>query len=101
LAIFSNYFLHTGVFVGANCVYYVLYHFEWSFFEKYKANDYPWPWNDDKEFWSSMTKKVVLTVGFNNTVLTLIILSMDVIVTGKTKLETSLEMYPSSSEIVL
>ena len=48
-----------------------------------------------------MTKKVVLTVGFNNTVLTLIILSMDVIVSGKTKLETSLDKFPSSTEIVL
>ena len=54
LVIFSNYFLHIIVFVGANCVYYVLYHFEWPSFEKYKSSKYPWPWNEDKDFWSGM-----------------------------------------------
>ena len=32
------------IFIGIAGLYYILYHFEFSFIEQYKANTMPWPW---------------------------------------------------------
>lgn len=39
-----NVFLHNFIHLGANLVYWVFYHFEFSFIERYKSNEDPWPW---------------------------------------------------------
>lgn len=61
--------LHNFIHLGANAVYYIFYHFEFPFIERYKSNDLPWPWNEDRERWNSLWKKSVLLLLFNSNVI--------------------------------
>jgi sterol desaturase/sphingolipid hydroxylase (fatty acid hydroxylase superfamily) len=45
--------------------YYFCYHFEFEFFERYKAFDEPWPWNKDRAAWNKLFFKTVINVAFN------------------------------------
>jgi len=42
-----------------------IYYIELPFFERYKINREPWPWNKDKEEWRKLIKKTLLLVGAN------------------------------------
>lgn len=55
--------------LGANLVYYVFYHYEFSFIERYKSNDLQWPWYKDPEKWRVLAKKSVAVLLFNANVL--------------------------------
>jgi len=39
--------IHNAINVSANIVFYVFYHFEFDFVERYKSNDLQWPWYED------------------------------------------------------
>lgn len=43
----------------------VIYYLEIPFFERYKINRDPWPWNKDPEEWMRVIKKTLLLVSFN------------------------------------
>jgi len=42
-----------------------IYHIEHPFFEKYKVNNEPWPWNKNIQKWNKLICKTLLIVGFN------------------------------------
>ena len=42
-----------------------IYHIEHPFFERYKINPDPWPWNSDHEEWMKLLKKSIKLVSFN------------------------------------
>lgn len=61
--------LHNGVHLGANLIYYVFYHFEFPFIERYKSNDLQWPWNEDPAGWKILMRKSIAVLLFNANVL--------------------------------
>ena len=65
--------LHNIIHLGANLVYWVFYHYEFPFIERYKSNADPWPWHTDPEGWRNLVKKAVLVLLFNGNVLTLLV----------------------------
>lgn len=61
--------LHNVIHLGANLIYWVFYHFEFPFIERYKSNDLPWPWYDDPERWRVLVRKSIAVLLFNANVL--------------------------------
>ena len=61
--------LHNLIHLGGNTVYYIFYHFEIPFIERYKSNDLPWPWVEDPVKFRSLAKMSVLVLLFNSNVL--------------------------------
>ena len=56
---------HNTLHLGANLTYWVFYHFEFPFIERYKSNDQPWPWYDDPERWQKLVRKSIAVNIFN------------------------------------
>lgn len=42
-------FQHNLISWTANLIYYIFYHFEFDFIERYKSNSLDWPWNENPE----------------------------------------------------
>jgi len=57
--------VHTVTHLTFYLFFYILYHFEFPFFEQYKAIPQPWPWYSDKE-WPQFLRKSCLLFAFNN-----------------------------------
>jgi sterol desaturase/sphingolipid hydroxylase (fatty acid hydroxylase superfamily) len=58
---------HKFLFIFANSIYFVIYKLNWNFFERYKVNDRPWPWNDkNPEIWKKTLKESILLIGINH-----------------------------------
>jgi len=52
--------------ISINLVLWFIYHIEHPFFEKYKINNEPWPWNNlSKKEWHTLLRKTLLLVCFN------------------------------------
>lgn len=73
----KDYDLETASLVVAVCFHYVfiilsniaayaVYHIEHPFMEKYKSNDYPWPWYSDPQEWREMVIKSIKVTLMNN-----------------------------------
>jgi hypothetical protein len=43
---------HAIILITINGTLYIIYHLEHPFFEKFKTNDKPWPWQEDREKWN-------------------------------------------------
>ena len=65
--------IHNSLHFIHHSVYYIFYHFEFPFIERYKCNDIPWPWNEDKERWRRLLRKSILVVLFNSNVIPMIL----------------------------
>jgi methylsterol monooxygenase/4-alpha-methyl-delta7-sterol-4alpha-methyl oxidase len=48
---------------------YLIYHAENPFFEKFKVNDRPWPWNENREKWNQTLRKTLSLIFFNTCIL--------------------------------
>jgi len=68
-----NITMHNTIHLCANLVYWVFYHNEFSFIERYKSNEDPWPWHSDAESWRKLVKKSVLVLLFNGNVIALVV----------------------------
>jgi len=64
-----NISLHNLIHFGANAIYYVFYHYEFEFIERYKSNENPWPWNENPEKWRSLCYKSIAVLIFNSNVM--------------------------------
>jgi hypothetical protein len=45
--------------------YSLLYYYNFKFFQQYKSNNTPWPWETDKEKWKTTLKKLILVYFIN------------------------------------
>jgi hypothetical protein len=68
-----NMMMHNLIHLGVNLVYWVFYHFEFSFIERYKSNPDPWPWHEDPKKWRSLVIKSVAVLLFNGNILVLLV----------------------------
>jgi hypothetical protein len=68
-----NIMMHNIIHLGANLVYWVFYHYEFPFIERYKSNEESWPWHQDPQGWRKLVKKSVLVLLFNGNVLALMV----------------------------
>jgi hypothetical protein len=68
LYLLSSIIVHQGVFIIANMWLNLIYWLELPFFERYKTNNYPWPWKANPEEWKIQRNKTWRTV-FVNTML--------------------------------
>jgi sterol desaturase/sphingolipid hydroxylase (fatty acid hydroxylase superfamily) len=53
------------VFILTNSTYFLIYYLEWDFFERYKHNPDPWPWQQDKAAWDIQLRKTLKGIYFN------------------------------------
>lgn len=61
--------LHNLIHLGCNLVYWLFYHFQFPFIERYKSNDLPWPWEEDPRGWPALARKSIAILLFNANVL--------------------------------
>ena len=61
--------MHNIILGVSNCVYFVLYHFEFDFIERYKSNDLKWPWYEDPENWRDLCFNSIFVLIFNGNVM--------------------------------
>ena len=96
---FTFLILHSGGFIGFNLMMYVIYHLELPFFERYKVNDRPWPWNNKNEDWNGMLYKTIKQLLFNH-LLILPIVSAESLIRGESNFRCDRETFPDSFEII-
>lgn len=57
--------MHIIMVILPNFVMWFIYHIEHPFFERYKINRDPWPWNKDRAEWNELLWKSLKLVGLN------------------------------------
>jgi len=68
--------LHNLTHFGANAIYYMFYHYEFPFIERYKSNSQPWPWNEDRKRWNDLCRKSILVLFINSNVIPVFIFTL-------------------------
>lgn len=96
---FSSYITHEATFILVNFIMWIIYNLEWSFFERYKVLDRPWPWKENPEKWRKMIKKTILVL-FVNQVLIVPVLGINYYLKNVSPYRTDYESFPSSFEII-
>jgi hypothetical protein len=88
--------------ISLNLCLWFIYHIEHPFFEKYKINNEPWPWNDNKTKWNKVIRKTLLLVGFNVFVMTPLSHILDYILNNyDTRYTYDLETLPDTKTLIL
>ena len=59
---------HLFLTISINLVMWAIYHIEHPFFEQYKINSNPWPWQENREQWIRNLCQTLKFQGFNSTV---------------------------------
>jgi len=54
------------VYLLINFTFFVIYYLKWDFFERYKHNPEPWPWEKDPVAWKKLLKRTMKAILFNN-----------------------------------
>jgi len=57
--------IHQAIYTLWNLIYFVIYKIESPFFEQFKTNSEPWPWNSDKKEWMKLLKSTVCILFIN------------------------------------
>jgi sterol desaturase/sphingolipid hydroxylase (fatty acid hydroxylase superfamily) len=79
---FGTMILDLVTFWVLNLGMYIVYHIQHPFFEKYKINMNPWPWNADREEWKLMLKRTLLTIVLNQFILLPFFAYAEALITG-------------------
>ena len=58
--------IHAIGYLTMGIVFYFIYSANLPFFEQYKINENPWPWNDDAEKWKILKGRSLYYIGMNN-----------------------------------
>jgi len=69
--------LHTAAFASSNFLWYLVYHYEPKFMEQFRANNRPWPWQEDREKWMKLLKKTCFILFINHFVVIPVLLVID------------------------
>jgi sterol desaturase/sphingolipid hydroxylase (fatty acid hydroxylase superfamily) len=93
--------LHNVIHLGANLVYWVFYHFEFPFIERYKSNGLEWPWKEDPEGWPSLARKSIAVLIFNSNVMVVAVYSLLDYFELNERHSTSVEDLPTSVTLAL
>lgn len=96
---FSTYILHESIFIFNNFVMWIIYKLEWSFFERYKIHDKPWPWKEDPEKWNKLIKETI-TVLFVNQVIILPLLNIPYYIKNECPFRLEIDTLPSIFEVI-
>jgi len=65
---------HNLIHLVCNLVYYMYYHFEFPWIERYKNNyEEPWPWHVDPQGWRKLVKKSVIVFLANSNLIPILI----------------------------
>lgn len=93
--------LHNAVHIIGNLVCWFFYHNEFSFIERYKCNNLPWPWYEDPAGWRSLCYKSVAVLIFNgNVMIPAVVYTVDQM--GMLDhFDTSIETLPDAKTIAL
>jgi hypothetical protein len=100
LYIISAIVLHQGMFFAANLAMNLIYWLRHPFFERYKTNNYKWPWDASPEDWSALRKKTYVTVFLNSLVLGPGLILAEILL-GLVDFDFSLDTFPGTLETVL
>mmetsp|Transcript_23004 Transcript_23004/g.16313 ORF Transcript_23004/g.16313 Transcript_23004/m.16313 type:complete len:222 (+) Transcript_23004:141-806(+) len=84
----------------SNIISYFVYHIEHPFMEKYKSNDYPWPWYEDPQGWREMVIKSI-KVTLTNNFIVLPIVAMGEFALGMHEWSFAVEDLPSATKLGL
>ena len=57
---------HNVLTIVCNCFMMCIYKLNWNFFERYKIQTEPWPWEDNYEEWMVLLKKSIKQVAINS-----------------------------------
>jgi len=97
---FLYYTVHEASFIIMNFVMWIVYNLEWSFIERYKILDSPWPWNQDPEKWKNLLKKTIISLLINQLIVLPLLIGSDYFISKVSPYRTDLDSFPSSFEII-
>ena len=66
-------FQHNLISWTANLIYYIFYHYEFDFIERYKSNSLDWPWYENPAQWNKLLWKSIALSQFNANVVLVIV----------------------------
>lgn len=96
---FSLFFCHTIFHSLANFLFFVLYKYKIPFFEQFRVNDKPWPWEKNGENWLIVYQKTMKMLFIQQYILFPITTFPFIFVFCKCR--TSLETFPSISDMIV
>jgi len=99
VAYFMGLLIHQGTYIFTNLLFYFAYILEIEFFERYKVNERPWPWNEDKEKWNKQRRRLFLNLIINQ-VMILPVLSLMYLIYDFSPISMQKSDFPSSWEII-
>jgi sterol desaturase/sphingolipid hydroxylase (fatty acid hydroxylase superfamily) len=91
------FFFHSCMLFLLNIAMWFIYHLELPFFERYKINGRPWPWNEDQEKWKLQLKKTLKMYGFNVGIMVPFLICCDVAIGVKFRFD--IESLPDAKEL--
>jgi methylsterol monooxygenase/4-alpha-methyl-delta7-sterol-4alpha-methyl oxidase len=95
-----GYLNHEFWFILVNVIFYFIYKFELSFFERYKITTKAWPWNEDQEKWKQMLKDTFKLLLLNHLIFLPLLLLPDYI-SNEARVRMDYESLPSCSEVII
>jgi len=99
--LFISWAFHLSCTIVTNLSMWLIYHLELPFFERYKINRDPWPWNKDRKEWNKLLVKSIGLVGFNCLVTIPCVLLMNAVINNyETQLSFEVEKLPDSWTIM-
>lgn len=92
------YITHESIFIFSNIFFYIIYNLEWKFFEQFKVEDEPWPWQEDRNKWKLQLNKTIKLILLNHLIV-IPLLTLPSIINGKSPVRTDYESLPNVFEV--
>lgn len=92
--------IHEILYFSVNAVYFVLYRFEFKFFEQYRLNKEDWPWKTNKQEFIAQLIRSAEIILFNQLAIIPILSYINIYLAKSNKLRIDSESFPSILEIV-
>jgi len=83
-------------FTAGNLIMWAIYSMKHPFFEQYKIQDDPWPWEEEPEKWRKLFRKTILLLLFTNFLLQPFSLYLTYLCTNSVLFDMRLETIPES-----
>ena len=91
---------HNISYISMAVVFAIIYSANHPFFERYKINNNPWPWNEDPVKWEILKKRSYFYIGINNALIIPGYLLASLYFNPKIEITVSVEELPDMKKLI-